>query len=366
MVRHLLIAIAAMAVVTTAGLADAAGPSDLGRQGSKMVRKQTSAAKRATDVAAADLARLRGERKTWVNAKRSLAARYKKQLANIDKLKRRRSGWRRNRELRAAYAETQATARRLAKFDRRVRSYEGRLVTARQRLLAAVTAELATKPSSRRARYLRAMRRSASRGASGRRRRIVLPNDRIDPLASAEELEEQAELLRKSEKQLAREIENLEARERRLSRMAKLKRTRARASEMGTLDVNNPRRTIGRTGTSGSANNRGSSGGGVEADQAEPSPAPGEAGSPPTDGSDDFQTVPGGGDSESSQADYAVILADVVDTPTIEAYRSADRSGDPRRRASATRRLRIKAQQRLRRLRAKRQQMIKAAKRRKR
>ena len=280
MLRHLLIAIAAMAVVMTASSADAAGPADVGRQGGKLVRKQSSSAKRATDIAAAELARLRGERKTWVNAKRSLAARYKKQLANIDKLKRQRSGWRRNRELRAAYRETQATAKRLAKFDRRVRSYARRLVTARQRLLAAVTSELATKPSAKRARYLRAMRRTASRGSNGRRRRIVLPNDRIDPLASAEELEEQARLLRKSEQQLAREIVNLEARERRLAKMAKLKRTRARASEMGTLDVNNPRRTTGRTGTS--ANNRGS-GGGVSSDaESDPSPAPGEAGSPPT------------------------------------------------------------------------------------
>ena len=333
-------------------------PTDAVRRAGDVVSKQSPS---ATDSAAKAVRRAQAEHKKWNAAKRKVDARYKRQLAEIDKLKRRRSSWRRDRELRTAYAESQSTAKRLAEFDRRARTAARRLKRLRGALVDSLTRELATTTSpDRRATLIRL--RAEHRPKQSRRRRIVLPDDRIDPLASSTELEEQAQLLAKSEAQLAREIESLSRREKRYLRMAKLRRTRARAAEMGLLDDNNPRRTTGRTGRASTG------GGGVSSDSdAEGATAPAEPGggspAPPAGGGDDSNGVgfESGDSSDRSSADYAIILADIVDTPTLNAYRTADQSGDPTKKAAAARRMRKQARKRLERLRRQRKQMLNKA-----
>jgi len=302
----------------------------------------------ATDAAAAAVGQAQVDAAQWDAAKRKLEGAYKRQLQDIDKLKRQRSSWGRDRQLRRAYAESQGTAKKLADFDRRARAAAARLRSAREKLLELIDAELARSPGSKRRAWLVRLR-VEHRPDDAPRRRIVLPDERIDPLASAAELEEQAQLLAKSEAQLAHEIENLDRREKRYLRMAKLRQTRARAAEMSLIDDESPRRTTGHTGQPSAAGGAGGAAG-SDADQA---PAPGGS-LPPSDPS------PGGGTSfeRGASSDFSIILADVVDTSTLNAYRVADMSGDPSKKATAARRMRDQAEKRLERLRRQRQQML--------
>jgi len=344
--------IASILVLSLAGTFVA--PEVMAQPGASVIGQRNVSLRGRTSQAQKLVTTISGKRSAWLKSQRKLSARYKKQLAEIDNLKRRRSSWRRNRELKRAYGESQATAKKLATYDKRVRRLAKELTRARRALWQAIDAELLSSTDPRRRSVLERIRRARTRQPT-RRRRIVLPDDRIDPLASAEELEEQARLLAQSEAQLAREIDNLDRREKRLVRMAKLRTTRLRAAEMGALDDNNPRRTTGRLVAS---NNR--STGGNDSDSAG-DPAPGESGQAPGPEGDS-----GGGttleDAESG-GDYSLIFADVVDTPTLNAYRSADQSGDPKRRAKAARRMRVQAQTRLKELRQRRKEMLDRARR---
>ncbi len=303
----------------------------------------------ATDAAAAAVGQAQVELAQWEAAKRKLDATYKSQLQGIDKLKRQRSSWGRDRQLRRAYAESQSTAKKLADYDRRARSAATRLRSAREALLEQIEAELARSPAASRQSWLTRLR-AAHRPSEVPRRRIVLPDERIDPLASAAELEEQAQLLAKSEAQLAREIDNLDRREKRYLRMAKLRQTRARAAEMSLIDDESPRRTTGHTGRGSAATVGGSAESGADNDA--PSPAPGGSVPPaePSTGGTSFD--------RGASSDFSIILADVVDTPTLNAYRVADMSGDPSKKAAAAKRMRDQAAKRLERLRRQRQQML--------
>src|SRR5690606_33937909 len=93
-----------------------------------------SAEAAATDRSIAAIARLESQRRGWSKRKAEVGQRYREQLASIDELKRRRSSWARDRELREAYASSQATAKELAGIDRRMRGVDGQLVLARAEL----------------------------------------------------------------------------------------------------------------------------------------------------------------------------------------------------------------------------------------
>jgi hypothetical protein len=258
------------------------------------------------------------------------------QLAEQDRLQRQRASWRRDRQLKDKRAEAHATAGRIAAIDQRVRELGARLVVAQRALLAAAEAELRGTPAAERRRRLDGWAANMRRALQPAKK-IILPDHRIDPLADPEDLEFQARRIAASEKELEREVEALTRRAERFERMDALRQKRNRASELGSLDDNRPRRSTGRIGTQGERDDNAGLGG-FDGDSA---PEPGDGAAPPNED-------PSGGLSES---DPVVVLADVVDAGTIDALRRAESSGDPAARARAAVRAKSQVSAQLERLR---------------
>lgn len=295
----------------------------------------------ATDRAAAGVTRLLTQRNQRVVEKRGLQTRYQDQLRELDRLKQSKASWRRDRQVRSKKAESQATAARLSRVDAEMRVLDAQLRAQRQSLVAAIGRELADPSISavRRA-GLEKIRGQVSAALRPRARRIILPDDTLDELADPDELAEQIALIDQAEKELAQERKALRQREDRYTRWAMLREQRERAGQMSDLDDDQVRRSTGRTGRS-SANG---SGGGTSADEAA-----GEA--PPEDdsGDSDSPSPPSSGPDTSFETS-SVVLADVVDSSTIDALRRAGRSANPRARADAAARARKQVEARLDRL----------------
>jgi len=91
--------------------AAAAGPV---RRVAQSAPQSTAAGRQlATDRATSGVSRLLGQRDQRVVEKRSLSATYARQLAELDRLKQSKASWRRDRQIRAKKAESQATGARL-------------------------------------------------------------------------------------------------------------------------------------------------------------------------------------------------------------------------------------------------------------
>jgi hypothetical protein len=302
---------------------------------------------RATDRAAARVAAASADLSRATANKNQLARRYEGQLRDIDQLKKGRASWRRDRLIRQHKAASLTTGRQLQELDQRIRAAAKRLLTRRRALVVAVDRELEAGASSRaRTSKLRSMRRTAAR-ALHRDKKIVLPDDTIDPLADPEELEYQASRLAQSEKQLTREISVLAERAKRYRHMDKLRKKQARAAEAGRWDDSRSRRTTGRSG------DRQNGAGTLAADDAD-----GEAEGPSASPLDD---EPNFGGSEYS--DPTVVLVDVVDTDTLDALRSAQVSSNLVVKAKAAERAHKQVRSQLERLRKRRQLIEKRAKR---
>ena len=250
-----------------------------------------------------------------------------------------------------------------------IRHQRDRVRAARRALSKAVDVELSLTADASRARFLRRLKRRLKKSTSGGAKKIVLPNDEIDPLASSEELDEQAAILAQSERQLEAQIAQLDRRAKRFESMARLKRQRQRAADITVLDDNRPRRSPtrpaggagARVNTQAEADDSASGGQG-------PSPAPEGAEAPPADpgtggGSQDQGDFNGGAEAPATAAELTTVLADVVDGNVLNEVRRADRSGNPKRKAKAMKSLRKQVQQRLARLRARRKAMRSRAKR---
>ena len=308
----------------------------------------------ATAQARSQLASASRERDKARANKAALARQYQTQLAEIDKLKKQRRSWRRDRLIRDRMGSSHATAEKLAAWDRALRQREEKVRSARRAVVAAIDRELAANPDATRRASLARWRADARRGLRRNARKIVLPDDRIDPLADPEELDYQAELLRQSEAQLARELAKLDAQAQRYSRMASLQKTRRRAVELGRFDDDRPRRSAGAP-TGGRESTPDAADG-----AADPSPAPlpnappGET--PPTN--DDGLTDGGIGSDDPM---FDVVLADVVDASTVDALRAAGHSSNPAVKAKAAERAHEQVKQRLERLRKQRKAMQKRA-----
>ena len=283
---------------------------------------QTGGAK-ATDAAQAKVKASEKKRAALVSERATLAARYQKELAGIDKLKRQKASWRRDRQLRSKLSASDATAKKLGKASNAIVVIDGDLMKQRKALIAAIDAELAAGAASARARSLRAARADAARKvAPHKAKKIVLPDDELDPLADPEELDQQAKALRESELELARQIDTLEREAARFQKQAELRKEHQRADELASRDDSNPRRT------------QGSSGGRVSAGDSDEGAAPqsDEGGGDIDDG---FDMDPG-----AFEGDPALVLSDVVDGDTVDALRKAERSTDPAAKAAAAERRR--------------------------
>ncbi|HTJ43985.1 MAG TPA: hypothetical protein VL463_17890 [Kofleriaceae bacterium] len=262
--------------------------------------------------------------------KQALAARYQQQLAAIDDLKRQRASWRRDRQLKSALAESLETAKQLAAIASSIDTADAQLARARQTAIAAIDAA----PEARRAQLASSRAQIASALAPAHPKKIVLPDDTLDPLADPEELDQQAAALREGESELAREADSLAKQAERFAKQAELLRQHQRADDLAMRDDAEPRRTPG--GAGGAANDRAN-------------PAPQGSGAP------DSLSTPGGGAATSSfegQPDF--VLADVIDSAAIDGLRRAGRGSDPAAKAAAASAARDQVEARLKRLRDRR------------
>jgi len=335
------------------------GAADARRQ---VAQVQAPAPSAATDQAQAAIDRDLRERAQIAAQRDPIAARYEGELREIDRLKRQKASWRRDRQLRAAMSASLETARRLEALAARLREVDARLARARRALLTAIDAELAAGAAEpRRARLVAARRAARAQLGADRPHKIVLPDDTLDPLADPEELEQQAAALREGEAQLAREIDNLARQADRFRRMSDLRQQHDRAGSLALRDDDGPRRTQ-------PGGDRNAVAGGREDDAPTsppppapppPSPPPGTEVPDPTEPGSDGGPGGGGGPPVSGDSggafdgDPAVVLSEVVDAATVDALRRADRA-DPKTKAAVAERARLQVQERLRKLREQR------------
>lgn len=316
---------------------------------------------RATAREVATLAAIERERAQALAEKTRLARQYEGELQDIDRLKRQRASWRRDRLIRDQLRASHDTARALAAADQRVRRLDASLATQRGRLVAAIDRELAAAPAAERRQALARWRSAAQREQRRDVKKIVLPDERMDPLADPEELEDHAALLRQSEAELAKELARLEQQADRYRYMVTLGAKRERAAELGRLDDDQPRRTSVRSGA-GSAGDEAQDDAGDAPPPPPPAPPPppGSGEDPPDDRDPEPPQQPDPDQEEDAGGALTgldVVLADVVDTLTLDALRAADRSANPAVKARAAERASAQVRARLERLRAQRKRI---------
>lgn len=279
-----------------------------------------------------------------------LAVRYDAELRGIRGLKQQRKSWRRDRELQSRLADANETAKQLEAITRDLAAGQRQLAAARRTLIAAVDAELAAGPNAARAAYLGRLKVQLAPPARRAPSRIVLPDTEVDLNADPEDLDQQAAQLRDSELELQRQIIGLEKQATELDRVALLRKNHERAGILDRRDDDQPTRSVQQPGG-------GRDVAATAEDQGPPnSPAPDSGGGGGGTGGTDTSTGGGGefGGGQLFESEASVVLADVVDTATIEALTKAARSGDPKQRAAAVKKTRDAVAQRLEQLRRKR------------
>src|SRR5262245_34308014 len=78
----------------------------------------------ATNRVAAEVARLERQHGQKLVEKRALERTYEAQLHDLDRLKRSKASWRRDREIRSRQADSQSTAERLSQVDQELRALD--------------------------------------------------------------------------------------------------------------------------------------------------------------------------------------------------------------------------------------------------
>ncbi len=287
----------------------------------------TSVYQSASERAQSKLLAAKQVERTLSRNKQNLRGTYNKQLSEVDRLKRSRASWRRDRQLREQKARSQKTASALQLLDRRIRSQKLSVVQAKKSLSTAIANELAHNPTS-----VRRSQLSKTLATLGVRRRasprkITMPDLELDELADAEELLTQIALIEQAQAKLNKQESSLGKRANHYAYMDTLRRKRQRAGELGAFDDTGVRRSIGRIGTETGRN----SGTGFEGDASggQSPPSNDEAPGAPLAGE-----TPGGNDFAAA----SVVLSDVVDAQTQNALRQAQRSTSPRTKAQAAKR----------------------------
>lgn len=300
-------------------------------------------ARQDTDRALAAERKLDTEVATAKATRVALDARYQSELRKIDRLKKQRGSWRRDRELRESLASSLETAKKLEAITAQLTRASASQGQARRLVAAAVASELASaKDPARLAMLQRERTRLAPPPA--RDKKIVLPELEIDPLADPEELEQQALAIRQSEGALARQVALLEDRSRRFDQVAELRRQHERAESLAERDDARARRGAGAqltrsndeadptdSSTDGAGSGSGSGGGDPI---PPPTSVPGETSSGRTD------TVAGTVNEVALLAESSAVLGEVIDASALEALRKAQSSSDPKVRAAAAKQAR--------------------------
>ena len=329
MFRWLLVLV--LAVGSTAGIA----------------RAQAPAAMQVTARAQADTAVLEKQVNQLAQQRGALAKTYAEQLEAIDRLKKQRASWRRDRELRDNLTAANDTATKLGAATAELGKASTALAAARRSLIAAIDAELAGKPVPARAAELERVKSQLAPQVPQQQKahRIVLPDLEVDPTADPEELEAQAKALRDSEAELSRQVVGLEKQASELDEVAKLRKAHERASDLAKRDDDQPQRTAQSGGSRG-----GVFGGTAGDDKSAPAPEAGGAGG--SNGGSQGPTGLSGGSGFETEA--TVVLSGVVDASTIDTLTRAQRSGDPAQRAAAAKKARDAVAGRLEQLKKKR------------
>jgi hypothetical protein len=306
---------------------------------------QVSQVQETSNRAANALAAAQKKQRSIEAEKAKLRTTYNKQLAQVDKLKRARASWRRDRQLRDQKARSQKTALALKEVDRKLRSQRSAVSKARKALATAIDKELDLSPTPARQTYLKSMLGKVRVGLRVAPKKISMPELELDEFADPEELLEQIALIERAEAKLAREQASLTRRADYYARMETLRSKRQRADALGVFDEDGVRRSTGHVGNKNDRNSDSSTTGGAGADLAD-SESAGEP-APQSPSNDDF----GGGGGGSFEA-ASVVLADVVDSGTQDALRRAHRSNSPKTKAAAAKRAKDQVSDRLLRLRA--------------
>jgi hypothetical protein len=288
-----------------------------------------------------------------------LTARYQQQLVAIDRLKKQKASWRRDRELNSAQADANDTAKRLTAIDTALHAAQRTLLASRSTAVRAIDAELAAGAAGPRATQLTAQRTRLAPPLPAAKK-IVIPDAEIDPLADPQELEQQAAALAAVEKQLEAQRKGLDSQHKDLALVADLRGAHDRAGELATRDDDQPQRGNGaRTSgsretnspspASGDSSGAGTSGGGA-----------GSGGGGSTGGGTDGVGGESFGDrgpttGGSFETNVAVALGEVIDRSTIDGLVRASRSGDPKQRAEAAKQARDAVAKRLEQLKKQRQ-----------
>jgi hypothetical protein len=279
------------------------------------------------------------------------------QLDAVDRLKKQKASWRRDRELNKAQADANDTAKRLTALDHQIKLAQQELTKQRGVVVRAIDSELAAGATGPRAAQLGKLRAQLAPAMTAPKK-IVIPDAEIDPLADPEELDRQAAAIAAAEKQLEAQRKGLDQQHKDLKLVAEVRSAHDRAGELATRDDDQPHRGAPRGssrgdaesvtagspsndsagGSSGGGAGSGSSGGGTTTD-----PTPGES-------FGDTKT----GTSSTFETGVAVALGEVIDKTTIEGMLRASRSGDPKQRAEAAKQARDAVAKRLELLKKKR------------
>ena len=241
-----------------------------------------------------------------LQAQRSqLVAKFQRETDQVDRLKKEKASWRRDRELREAMADSADTANQLAALDKQLAKLRPARVP----------------------------------------KKIVIPDGQLDPLADPEDLDKQAADLKQAEAELANQAKGLDGQAKDLADVADVRKHHERAIDMSRRDDDQPLRGAQRSSEGGATQaatptNSGTSSGGAGAPGGGGTGAGSSGGGSTggTGGTDSF-----GGDHGSStttsvssfESEASIVLGDVLDHATIDGLARASRSGDPGQRADA-------------------------------
>jgi hypothetical protein len=271
-----------------------------------------------------------------------LTTRYQDELASIDRLKKQKASWRRDRELNTAQADAKDTGDKLATLDKQLAAAQQAVTSARGAVIKAIDAELptATGPRAQQLTKLRAQLAPAKVV-----KKIVIPDASIDPLADPDELEHQAAALKDSEDALARQMKSLDTQAAELTHVAEIRKQHERAGDLAMREDDQPHRNAQPSSSKGLADSTQTPTAGSPPPQGGATNGTGGPGGGTGDHTGGTTTTTGGdqfvgGDRGGFESEASQVLGEVVDRSTIEGLLRASRSGDPAQRALAAKQAR--------------------------
>ena len=254
-------------------------------------------------------------------ARTQLTNKYHADLDVVDRLKKEKPSWRRDRELRETLADSNDTATQLGQLIKQATIAGDAVAKARATAIAAIDAELVTGLTGPRAQKLAQLRAQLATQAGATPKKLVIPDAEIDPSADPDELDQQAAALHVAEDELGRQEQGLDTQAKDLKQMAEVRKQHERAGDMMLRDDDQPHRTA-----PSAARSTADSIGGAGAGQG------GGSGAGGTNGDHFGGTTPPPSAFENAAP---IVLGDVINPQAIEGMLRASRSGDPAQRADA-------------------------------